>query len=121
MGFAGAGRAQEDDVVFGGQEVELAEVEHERFLDRALEAEVELLECFAGGEAGLLDPALAAVRVPRCDFRCEQRFGETLVAPLLGARPLGQLGQRVCCRRGFQRPEQVGELGLAAHAGISAS
>jgi hypothetical protein len=96
-------------------------VEHERFLDGALEAEVELLECFAGGEAGLLDPGLAAVGVPRGDFGREQRLGETLVAPLFGAGALGQLGQRVCRRRRLQRPEQVGELGLAAHAGISAS
>src|SRR6266545_2870216 len=101
---------------FRGQEVELAEVEDERLLHRALEAEVELLERLAGGEAGLLDPALAAVRVPRCHLGLQQRLGEALVAPLLGARPLGQLRQRSCCRRRLQRPEEEGELGTLAHA-----
>jgi hypothetical protein len=119
--LAGAGRAQEDDVVFGGEEVELAEVEHERLLHRALEAEVELLQRLAGGEARLLDPALAAVRVARGDLGRKQRFGEALVAPLLGAGPLGELRQRPGGGRRLQRAEEMGQLGLRAHAGISAS
>src|SRR5439155_23985875 len=76
--LAGAGRAEQDDVVAGGEEVELAEMEDERLLHRALEAEVELLERLAGGEAGLLDPRLAAVRVSRCDLGLQQRLGEAL-------------------------------------------
>src|SRR5439155_6156644 len=92
MGLAGAGRTEEDDVVFGGEEVELAEVQDERLLHRALEAEVELLQRLAGGEARLLDPALATVRVPGGDLGREQRLGEALVAPLLGPSPLRQLG-----------------------------
>ncbi len=113
---------------FRGQEVELAEVEDERLLHRALEAEVELLERLAGGEAGLLDPRLAAVRIPRCDLGLKQRLAEALVRPLLGAGPLvlgpgplSQLGQRPCCRRRLQRAVEEGELGACAHAGISAS
>jgi hypothetical protein len=96
-------------------------VEHERLLHRALKAEVELLERLAGGEARLLDPALAAVRVTRGDLRQQQRLGEALVAPLLGAGTLGELGQRPCRGRRLQRPEEVGELRLRSHAGISAS
>jgi len=46
------------------QEVELAEVLYHLLLDRALEAEVELLERLARGEARGLDAALAAVAVP---------------------------------------------------------
>src|SRR5688572_902608 len=57
--LAGAGRAQEDDVLPGVEEVELAEVLDHLAADRALEGEVELLERLAGGEAGRLDPALA--------------------------------------------------------------
>jgi len=43
-------------------------MEHERLLHRALEAEVELLQRLTGGETRLFDPALAAVRVARCDL-----------------------------------------------------
>jgi hypothetical protein len=45
------------------RKVELAEVQHQRLLHRALKAEVELLEGLAGREARLLDPGLAAVCV----------------------------------------------------------
>src|SRR6266700_1183066 len=83
----------------------LAEVEHERLLDGALEAEVELLQGLAGGEAGLLDPRLTAVSVSRCDLGGKERLGEALVAPLLGAGALGQLRQRPRRRRRLQRPE----------------
>jgi hypothetical protein len=55
MRFAGAGRAEQDDVVAGVEEVELAEVLDHLLSDRALEGEVELLERLAGREAGRLD------------------------------------------------------------------
>jgi hypothetical protein len=121
MRLARPRRAEQDDVVLGGQEVELAEVEDERLLDRALEAEVELLERLAGGEAGGLDPGLAAVRVSRCDLGLKQRLGEALVAPLLGPGALGQLRQRPGRGRRLQRPEEEGELGGGGQAGIRAS
>src|SRR5581483_1168595 len=66
--LASAGRAQKDDVVLRRQEVELAEVQDERLLHRALEAEVELLERLSGREAGGLDPALTPVRLARGDL-----------------------------------------------------
>ena len=59
--FAGAGRSEEDHVLFAVQEVELPEMLNDRLLDAALEGEVELLQRFAGGEPGGLDPPLAAV------------------------------------------------------------
>jgi hypothetical protein len=119
--FAGAGRAGQDDVLLGVQKVELAEVLDHLLSDRALEAEVELLERLARGEAGGLGPALAAVGLPGGDLGRQQRLDEALVAPLLAAGPLGELRQRARRRWGLQRPEQMGELGLAAHAGISRS
>src|SRR5215216_1569773 len=117
--LAGAGRAQEDDVLARVQEVELAEVLDDLALDRALEGEVELLERLAGGEARGLDAALAAMALPGGDLGREQDLGEALIAPLLLARTLGQLRQRAGGGRRLERPEQVRELGGRAHAGIS--
>jgi hypothetical protein len=121
MALAGAGRAQQDDVVLGVQEVELAEVLDDLAADRALEGEVELLERLAGREARGLDPALAAVALARGDLRREQRLGEAIVAPLLLAGSVGELGRRAGGGRGLERPEEVCELGGRGHAGISAS
>jgi hypothetical protein len=121
VGLAGAGRAEQDDVVFGFEEVELAEVEHKRLLDRALEAEVELLKRLAGREARLPDPGLAAVSVTRRLLGLQHGLEEVLVRPFLAAGALGQLGERAGCGWRFHRPKQVGELGALAHAGISAS
>ena len=112
VGLAGAGRAEQDDVLFAGEEVELAEVLDDGLLDRALEGEVELLERLVRGEPGGLD-ALAAARGLREEVSVESSAcGEALVAPFLAAGPLGQLGQRPGRRRRLQRPEQVGELGV---------
>jgi hypothetical protein len=65
VGLAGAGRAEQDDVLAAGQEVELAKVQHRLAPQAGLEGEVELLERLARREAGGLDPGLAAVRVAR--------------------------------------------------------
>ena len=114
------GRPEEDDVLAAVQEVELAEVLDQGLLDRALEGEVELLERLAGGEAGGLDPALAAVAVARGDLGGQQRLREALIAPVLLARPLGEPGQRARRGRRLQRPEQVRQFRRrAGHAGIS--
>jgi hypothetical protein len=113
------GRAEQDDVLPGVQEVELTEVLDHLAADRALEGEVELLERLAGGEAGGLDARLAAVGLARGDLGRQQGFGEALVAPGLLARPLGELRQRPGGGRRLQLAEQVGELGGLRHAGIS--
>jgi hypothetical protein len=57
------GRAEQDDIVLRGEEVELSEVQEERLVEQVPEGEVELLERLAGGEANGLDLRLAAVRV----------------------------------------------------------
>jgi hypothetical protein len=120
--LAGAGRSEQDHVLFGVQEVELAEVLDDGLLDRALEGEVELLQRLAGGEAGGLDAALAAVALARGDLGREQRLGEPLIAPGLLARPVGQGGQRPRGRGRLQRAEQVRQLRRGpSHAGINRS
>ena len=53
--------AEQDHVLFGVQEVDLAEVLNDLLFNRAPEGEVELLQRLAGGEPGGLDPALPAV------------------------------------------------------------
>lgn len=92
VGFAGSGWAEQDDVLFAGEEVELAEVLDHLLLHAALEGEVKLLEGFALGEAGGLDAPLAAMGLPRGLLGGEQCFGETLVGPFLGAGAVGELG-----------------------------
>ena len=85
--------------------------------DRGLEGEVELLERLARGEPRGLDAGLAAVAVAAVDLGLEQRGGELLIAPLLGAGAIGELGQRPRRRRRLERAEEVRELGRrAAHA-----
>ena len=113
VGLAGAGRAEQDDVLAAGEEVELAEVQHRVAAERGLEGEVELLERLAGGEARGLDPGLAAVAVAAVDLGLQQRGGELLIAPLLGAGAVGELGQRPRRGRRLERAEQVRELGAS--------
>ena len=91
------------------------------FLTEALEGEVELLKRLARREAGRLDPALAAVGLTGGDLGGEHHLREALVAPLLLAGALGELGQRPGCGRRLQGAEEVRELRRLAHAGISAS
>ena len=76
--LAGAGRAEQDDVLAAGEEVELAEVQDRLAPQRGLEGEVELLERLAGGEPGGLDPGLAAVAVAAVGLGLQQRGGELL-------------------------------------------
>jgi hypothetical protein len=83
-----------------------------------LEGEVELLQGLAGGEAGGLDAALAAVAVAAIDLGLEQRGGEALKAPVLLAGAVGELGQRPGRGGRLELPEQVRELAGLGHAGI---
>jgi hypothetical protein len=92
------------------EEVELPEVLDHLLLDGALEGEVELLQCFAGGEPGGLDPPLTAVTLAGGDLGPEQDLGEPLIAPLLLTGTVGEHRQRPRGRWRLERPEQVREL-----------
>jgi hypothetical protein len=61
--FAGAGWAEQHDVLLAVQEVQLAEVLDHLFLDRPLEGEVELLEGLAGDMALARGPLSGACRL----------------------------------------------------------
>jgi hypothetical protein len=76
----------------------------------------ELLQRLACREPGGADAGLAAVRLAAGLFRREQRLGEALIAPLLGAGALGELGQRPRRRGRLHRAEQMRELRGRAHA-----
>src|SRR5665811_1326717 len=116
MCLAGPGRAQQDHVHFGVQEVELAEVFDHLLLDAALEGEVELLEGLVRGEPGGPNPQSAAGGLARGDLGREQRLGEPLIAPFLLPGALDEVRQRPGRGRCLHRPEQMGELGVATHA-----
>ena len=117
------GGPKQDDVLFAGEEVELAEVLDDGLLDRALEGEVELLQRLVRGKTRGLDALAPSRGLAGRGLGREQRLGEAFVAPFLAAGAFGELGQRSRGGGCLQRAEQVRELavGLGGHAGISAS
>jgi len=86
-----------------------------------LEGEVELLERLAGREPRGLDPRLAAVAVAAVGLGLEQRGGELLEGPLLGAGAVGELRQRAGGGGRLELPEQMRELAGGARHAISSS
>jgi hypothetical protein len=76
--LAGAGRAEQDDVLAAGKEVQQPEVQHRLAPEGGLEGEVEVLERLARREPRLLDAGLAAVAVAAVDLGLQQRLGEAL-------------------------------------------
>ena len=119
--LAGAGRSEQHDVLFAGEEVELPEVQHGVAAERCLEGEVELLQRLARREPRGPDPGLAAVAVAAVGLGLQQRGGELLIGPFLRAGAVGELGQRLGRGRGFELAEQVRQLGRRAAHAISAS
>ncbi len=81
VGLAGAGRAEEHDVVAGVDEVEGAEVGDHVALEGALVVEVEVLEGLAGREPGGADADLTAVGLAGRDLAFEAGGEELLVGP----------------------------------------
>src|SRR5439155_16887387 len=119
--LARARRAEQHHVLLAQEEVQLRQMQHEVLLDRALERPIELFERHARQEARRSDARVAAVGLTRARLARKERLGEALIAPLLGARTLGELGQGP--RRGgrLERSEEVSEFGRRTHAGMSAA
>ena len=115
------GRPEQDHVLFAWRKSSWPRCSITGFFTDALEGEVELLQCFALREPGGLDPALAAVAVAGGDLGSEQHLGEPLIAPVLFAGAVGERRQRPRGGGGLERAEQVRELGVLGHAGISRS
>ena len=92
VGLAGAGRAEEDDVLLGGDEVQGAQVGDQVAFEAAGVVEVELLQGLAGREPGGADAAFAAVGLAGGDLALQARGQELLVGPGLGPGPFGQPG-----------------------------
>jgi hypothetical protein len=111
VGLAGAGRAQEDHVLFAGHEIEGAEVGDGVSLEGALVVEVEVLEGLAGGEPGGFDAALAAVVLAGGDFSFEAGGQELFVGPAFGSRPFPEPSDGRGQGRRFHGPTQIGQVG----------
>ena len=111
VGLAGAGRAEEHDVVAGGGEVEGAQVGDHLAFEAAGMVEVELLQRLAGGEPGGADAAFAAVGLAGGDFALQAGGQEFLVAPALRPGPLGESAGCLTQARCLQRPGEEGDLG----------
>jgi hypothetical protein len=111
--LAGAGRAEQDDVLLAGEEVQLPEVQDDVAAERGLEGEVELLEGLARREPRGLDPGLPAVTVARVGLPGRQRrhhrvlFGEAIDRSR-AQRLVGPIGDRRMPRGStFERPRQT--------------
>src|ERR671912_802951 len=111
MGLAGAGWAEEDDVVSGGDEVQRAEVGDGVALQRSGVVEVELLQALAGREAGGPDAALAAVGLAGGDLALQAGDQELLVRPGLRPGSFSEPCDRLTQRRCLQRAGQERDLG----------
>jgi hypothetical protein len=110
VGLAGAGGAEEDHVVAGGDEVQGAQVRDRVAFEAAGVVEVELFQALAGREAGGADAALAAVGLAGGDLALQAGGQELLVRPVLGAGALGQPGDRVSQGWGFEGAGQECQL-----------
>jgi hypothetical protein len=116
--LAGAGWAEQQHVLPGGDEVQGAQVGDQLAFEPAGVVEVELLETLAGREPGGPDAALAAVCLTGGDLSLQAGDEELLVRPGLLAGPFGQPGHRLAQRRGLQCLGQERHLRteVAAHA-----
>jgi hypothetical protein len=111
MGFAGAGRAEEDHVLLAGNEVQRAEVGDQVAFQPAGIVEVELLQTLAGRESGGADPAFAAVGVAGGDLALQASGQVLLVRPGLGPGPLGQPARRIPQSGRLQRAGEEYQVG----------
>ena len=110
VGLAGAGRAQEDDVLCFGEEVELREVRHGLVLHRPLEREVEVVEGLDLREPGCLHPVLTAVGFAGGDLFGEHCSEVGLVVPALVGGTLRERAGPFRDPRGFERSGEERDL-----------
>ena len=127
VGLAGAGRAEEDHVVLGGDEVQGAQVGDQVAFEAAGVVEVELLEGLTGREPCGADAALTAVGLAGGDLALQARGQELLVGPGLLPGAFGQPWDRLAQRRRFQGAGQERQLrrrtgtgaGVCCRAGLA--
>lgn len=111
VGFPGPGWAEEDHVVFAGDEVEGSEVGDDVSFEAALMVEVEIFDGFAGGEACSFDPVLTAVVLTGSHLPFQTGRKELFMGPTFGSGPFRQSLHRGCQRRSFEGPAEPGEVG----------
>lgn len=109
--FAGAGRAEEDDVLLGGDEVQRAQVGDRLAFEGALMVEVEVFQRFSGREAGGPDAAFAAVGLAGGNLALQAGDQELFVGPRFAASSFGQPLDRRGQRGRLQRTGEEGQFG----------
>jgi hypothetical protein len=82
---------------------------------------VELLQALAGREPRSADAPVAAVGLAGGDLALQARGQELLMRPALSAGPLGEPGDRVTQRRGFERAGQERQLPGQVTRGLGGS
>lgn len=110
VGLPGAGRAQEDDVLARGDEIQGPQMCDHLAAQPAGVIEVELFERLAGGEPSCPDPAFAAVGFPGGDLTSQAGREELLMTPGLRSSPFGQSRHGFAKRGGLEGPSQEREL-----------
>jgi hypothetical protein len=108
--FARTRRAEEDRILFGGDEVQGSQVGDGLPLEGTLVVVVELLQRLAGRKPRGPDAPLPAVRVAGADLPLQAGGEELLVCPALGPGPVREPLDAVAQGGGLQRPGQVGDL-----------
>src|SRR5215217_1981988 len=120
VGFAGAGWADEDHILFTGDEVERAEMGDQVAFQSAGVVEVELLDAFAGREPRGPDAVFAAVRVAGGDLALQTGSQVFLMAPGFAAGPFGEPARGFAQGGRFQCPRQIDDLGGYIASGFRA-
>ncbi len=121
MGFAGAGWPKKDHVVFGGDEVQGAEVGDHLPFEAALMVEIEVFDALAGGEAGGSDPILAAMVLAGCHLPFQAGRKELFVGPAFLPGPFRQPVDRRRQGGSLQCPTKPGQIGGRSVDGLLAS
>lgn len=110
VGLAGAGRAEEDHVLAGGDEVQGSQVGDLFAFEPSGVVEVEVLQRLAPWEPGGADTTFTAVGLSGCDLPLQAGSQELLMGPGLGSSPFSEPVDGFAQGRGLQRAGEERQL-----------